>query len=172
MPKFHPLSCAQRVIPSHRGPFIASMNKHDMERFARRILDDQWPDWKACLLPDGRVDTQMMNAKLKADDFNSGSASLTGAHGGRFWATARQWSTQIYERSLQVGDRCPQADPQRRLYPAELAILFGMDGESAHHVLQNLGIKDVAKALARSVIHWLPDIEEWGAHGVLLASVQ
>ena len=136
---------ALRVVHTNGGrsaPFVVSMGKLDLERFARLILDDQSPE-----------------ARLA---------------GGRFWGTVhrlrhhcRNWDCQIgdvmvstfaFGRSAPV----PGDSDDRRLSDFELAILFGVDDEAGYHALGALGIKDPDKALARTVLSWLPRIEEWG----------
>ncbi len=117
------------------------MGKEDLEREARLLLDDQHPE--------GRL------------------------AGGRFWSTVahlrhrcRNWDCQIgdvmvstfaFGRSAPV----PGDSADRRLSDFELAILFGVDDEAGYRALNALGIKDPDKALARTVLSWLPRIEEW-----------
>ncbi len=165
---------AQRVVypnGTRSDPFVVSMCKRDLERFARRILDDQWPEWKGCLNADGRVDRPKMDAKIAADDFDSGSARMSGAHDGRFWASVNRIRHHCRNWDFQIGDVAvggafgrspvPGDSEDRRLSDFELAILFGVDDESGWQGLGALGIKDPDKALARTVLSWLPRIEEW-----------
>jgi hypothetical protein len=174
MPRLSPGRVAQRVrYPNGTlsDPFIAPMSRGDMERFAKRIFDDQWPEWKGCLDDEGRVDVQKLEAKKAADDFCSGSARLACAHDGRFWRTTEIWSHRCHDWDVQIGSTLlthregiilvAGDDPNRRLAMGEMAILFHHNDEFGWQALVGLGIKDPVKALARTVIAWLPQIEEW-----------
>jgi hypothetical protein len=161
MARIHPHAVAQRVrYPNGTSstPFIVTMCKADMVRFAHRIINDQWPAWKGCLLPDGKVDTPKMEAKIAADDFDAGSARLACAHDGRFWSTIKQWSRSVHDYSVLGPD-----DPQRALTQAEVGLLFHRDDEFGWRALDALGVPvdSAVKALARTVLAWSEQIEEW-----------
>ncbi len=175
MPRFYPMPVAQRVRYPNGGcssPFIVPMSKRDLARFATRILEDQWPE---TLLPgvvkDGKVDAARLLEYRSADDFDSGSSRLSCAHDGRFWQTVNTLRRWIHGWNVQIGPLfvsprpgmvpVPGDDPQRRLSDGELAILFGGDDEYGMMALTGLGITDPCKALARTVLSWLPTLEEW-----------
>lgn len=165
---------AQRVRYPNGGlsdPFIVSMNKHDLARFARRILDDQYPLNRRCLTPDGLVDVEKLEAARAADDFDAGSSRLACAFDGRFWQTAKILHRQCRLWDVQIGNvvvwprpgvhPIPGDSADRRLSDGEMSILFGLDDEYGWFVLHGLGIADPVRALARTVLAWLPHIEEW-----------
>lgn len=117
--------------------FVVPMRLFDMRRFAARICNDEWPEWRGCLKADGRVDVAKMEAKKAADDFTSGSARLSCAHDGRFWNTVRIWNRHVCEWPTQIGNAvvgegfpvAGDAD-DRRLFAYELAILFASDDQA------------------------------------------
>jgi hypothetical protein len=176
MPRIWPLQVAQRVrYPNgtHSDPFIVTMNKCDLARFAGRLIEDQWPEWKhhKCLTADGRVDSDKLAAARALDDFDSGSARLSCAHDGRFWETVNILRRRIHNWDVQIGpmvvwprpglEAIPGDAPDRRLSDGELSILFGINDEYGWQALHGLGVADPIKALARTVLSWLPRIEEW-----------
>lgn len=155
---------------SESAPFIVPMCIADMKRFAIRVLEDDYPDWQGCLTSDGRVDSAKMQAKISADDFPSGSSRFCLAHEGRFWATMRLWTHHGYGWDAQIGpillSRWRGAvavagdDPTRLLSMAELALLFYYSDETGWDLLNSLEIATPCKAFARTVLAWLPQIEE------------
>lgn len=173
LPRFYG-PVAQRVRYPNQTlsePFIAPMARRHMERFALRIVADEWPEWQGCLDAAGRVDVAKMDAKIAADDFDSGSACVTGAHCGTFWSTTKIWARRCVVDDVQIGpvvltrrpgwQAVPGDDPERALSSGELAALFWYDAESGFHRLVGLGIADPEKALARTVLRLAPQIEEW-----------
>ena len=165
---------AQRVRYPNGGlsdPFIVSMNKHDLGRFARRIIEDRWGVPPQCLTPEGRVDPEKLAAARAADDFDSGSARLCCAFEGRFWQTAKILHRECRLWDVQIGNviiwprpgvhPIPGDSADRRLSDGEMSILFGLDDEYGWIALKGLGITEPVKALARTVLAWLPHIEEW-----------
>lgn len=173
MPRFYPGPVAMRVIypnGTRSSPFIVSMNKGDLKRFARRIIDDEWPEEIGNVTTNGVLDEKKLEAARSKDPFDSGSSRLSCAHDGRFWSTVRRlhpecrnWDGQIGNAMVwpRPGQRViPGDSADRRLSDAEISILFGLDDEFGWQCLGGLGIADPIKALARTVLSWIPRIEE------------
>lgn len=160
MPRIRPHAVAQRVrYPNGTAsdPFIAPWSKANMVRFARRVIDGQWPE--RVLGADGMIDVEKTAALKASDDFSSGSARLACAHDGRFWSTARLWSRVVHDYSA-----IPVDAAERALTQAEVGVLFHRDDEFGWNSLQQLrlGVVDsLTKALARTVLEWSRQIEEW-----------
>ena len=165
--RFMPGLEAQRVVypnGTRSNPFVVPMCKRDLARFSRRILEGQWPETNGCLDANGRVDFDKLAVKRAADDFDSGSSSLEGAHQGRFWRTVDvlrmkcvTWDAQVGDvllgRSVGRATPIPGNSGDRMLSECELAIVFGApDRESSWRALFDLGIEDPVKALARTVL--------------------
>lgn len=151
---------------SHSDPFIVSMSLHDMLRFSRRIVDGKWPDLavkgilESLLPPDGvmtaEIERKFNAARKAADDFDSGSARLSVAHDGRYWATAKTWSRHV--PWWPQGSTVP-----RRLTPDEVTLLLHSQcDESGFHALYKFApdITDGCRALAWTVLAWARSIEE------------
>ena len=169
MPKIYPAPVAQRVrLPNGTtsAPFVVPMCRADMVRFATRVLDKSWPE----RFPDEPhrnhrgLTTKLMIDEMLAyrhahDDFYSGSARLACAHDGRFWRTTEVWMRRASDYNMAVGGD-GQA-PNRQLTTGEVAILFARDDEFGWHSLGALGIVEPGRALARTVIDWATQIEEW-----------
>jgi len=135
------------------APFIVPMSRSDVVRFSRRILENQWPEWKGCLLPNGRVDGGKLAAKLALDDFPSGSARLDGAHDGRYWGTMVIWA--------RVCRTVLMRPPPGALSDAHMAVLIHCGVESGTDHLHQAGIHDVAGAVARTMLALSECITEW-----------
>lgn len=168
MPRIHNGPVAQRIrYPNGTSsdPFLAPMRRADMQRFAIRIRDGIWPE----KFPDKpyKDEHTFTNAmleevrayKYKIDPFWSGSSRLACAHDGRFWRTAEVWMQRVHDYEVRVGHDLD--NPERRLTTGELGLLFARDDEFGWHALSALGFTDPQKALARTVIAWVPQIEEW-----------
>lgn len=139
------------------SPFLVPFSKVDVCRFAMRIIEDEWPEWKGCLNEHGRVVPELLAMRRAMDDFDSGSARLSCAHDGRFWSTLRTWTSNSTD---EIGHLGPLGDGGR-LTRVAAALLFSVGDEEGYHVLHGLGVEDVTSALARAALRWAEQIEEW-----------
>lgn len=172
MPQFYPGTVAQRVLypnGTRSDPFIASMCRADMVRFARRILEDAIA--ARVLGSDGKIDWDASDKARAQDDFDPGSCRIACAYDGRFWSTANTWRRQVRSWDWQIGNvamnerakpaMVPGDHPTRSLGDGEMSILFGLDDEFGWHALCALGIVHPVKALARTVLEMSKHVEEW-----------